>query len=760
MFKFLKQEKDTVNESDLLNELYVKLKEYTKFNELSDERKSELRNRVFRYGYLPYPHLKALEELSAAETLVGLEVKWENNNIFKDGKFCFENNEISPLARNKISDSNWIKREGHDLKLINLAALGNGNYSKDTGKFFDWLKQTLTLPTGNLKRGIFNTTVYLTPFHPREFGCAYLPTSSEVSPNLNDKNIENTFNLDAEGQVKLFIKLTQLAGHPVIYDILPQTGRFAKNVLANPSIVRWFDIKELSEKLNIHLDSITTKLSKNFNAEDVSLTKNLYKQALSHGVGELSEKFQEIFNAIDEEIIEYKKELSDKMTKKSYQAKLHKKVREIVAKTLGTSISKIKQEKDITRQNDIIQALIAEGIWSAPGGAWCSCGVPVFDKMSDCGSFPVFKHFDCEDKDVTAFANLDCQTPYYFVYLENGTYNMPVINYYVNFLKEIKNNFNFDGFRVDHVDHIVDKITEQNGKPISYRAPKVVLDKVNVTMKKETPYFACLAEYMLWDKFYKEYHQDMHFDILWGNDIISQSDKTPTVIVEDNQTLTNYNVDSTKSMISILKTYNNQDGEFTAIDRYPAQLQESGALFKWFKYKFLPGGKFAQRPIMYVDGDESFTQKGIEETIGNEISMKRGKNYYFYNKFDAVNRLSKEIDIVADGEAQIITQEDDGFVTWIISKETSKNALLVIANYHAPQEKFTKTDENGNTYTEIKHGTDIYDKAVTLPCDYKAIAEYVYSGQDFEFVDFSTEEYSLHFDKLHPAQFKIFLLQK
>ena len=42
---------------------------------------------VKKYGYLNYPHLKILEELSAAETLCAIEVKWEDNGIFKDGKF-------------------------------------------------------------------------------------------------------------------------------------------------------------------------------------------------------------------------------------------------------------------------------------------------------------------------------------------------------------------------------------------------------------------------------------------------------------------------------------------------------------------------------------------------------------------------------------------------------------------------------------------------------------------------------------------------
>ena len=79
-----------------------------------------------------------------------------------------------------------------------------------------------------------------------------------------------------------------------------------------------------------------------------------------------------------------------------------------------------------------------------------------------------------------------------------------------------------------------------------------------MTMKKKIPYFATLAEYMLWDNFYKEYHEDMHFDVLWGNDIISQFDKTPEKIVDDNQNLVIYNSKfKSGNMLSILKTYNN-----------------------------------------------------------------------------------------------------------------------------------------------------------------------------------------------------------
>lgn len=758
MFKLF-DKKVEVRKDEFLNEVYAKLKEYTHFNELTEDRKKQLRSIVEKYGYLNYPHLKALEELSAAETLCALEVKWENNGIFKDGKFCFENNQVSPLARNNIKNADWLKKEGHDIKLINLAALGNGNYSETPGKFFDWVKQILILPTGNLKRNIFNTTVYLIPFQPRDFGCAYLPTSSDVSPNLNDENIEKTLNYNVKEQVQLFIEFAQLAGHPVIYDVLPQAGRFEKVVLANPQVARWYNINELIQKICAKVDEL--ELKGEYSKEDIHIAKDLYKQILKSGAGEISTTYKEICDEINEELVEFRKQISNEMSEKKSQEKLVKQVKEIVANTLNVKPTKHLEEQDITDSGVVINALTSAGLWTICGGAWCSAGVPVFYKMSECGGYPIFKHYDVDGKDVTSLANLDCQTPYYFVYLENGKFNKPVIDFYIKHLEQFQAEYGFDGFRVDHVDHVVDKVSATNGVPISYRAPSYVLGELNKHMKAKIPYFATLAEYMLWDKYYKEYHEDMHFDVLWGNDIPCQSEKTPETITEDNQELTNYNVGlKSKNYVSVLKTYNNQDGEFPVFDRYPTQLGENGAIFKWFKYKFLSGGKFANRPVLYVDGDESFTQKEVEKTVGNEISMKRNKNYHFFNRFDSVNRLAKSFEVVTEGEAQIILQENDGFVAWLITKETLKNALLIVANYKAPTEKFNETDENGNQITVEKKGEDIFDKSITLPADYTVTCEHQFNGEDFEKQDCKVEDNTLHFDKLYPSQFKIFELQR
>lgn len=762
MLKFLFNKKEdaftpkNIFTSVEINDIYAKLKELYKVDEISEERKKELRESVEKYGYLAYPHVKVLEELCPAEVLFALETKWKNQKAFTNESFDFEN--TSPLVNAKVKNADWIKKEGHDIKLINLAALGNGNVKDETGKFIDWMRQLLILPVGNTERNIFATTIYLVPFHTREFGCAYLPSSTDVSPNIEDSLLKEKLGLDAKAQIKAFITFAQLAGHPVIYDILPQTARFAKIVLANPYIARWLDVKELSEKIQNSVDSIGKKLEEKFDAEDIQIIKEIYKK---NGSGELSKEYQSIYNEFENELAEQKKIYSNEMAKKDTQLKLQKRVREIVANIQNEKLSKQTKnasEDEITKQSEIVQALMQEGLWTLPGGAWCSAGIPIFDKMSECGGFPVFNHYDYKGEDVSGLANLDCQTPFYFMFLETGEYNKPVGDFFVEFMKNLQNEYNFDGFRVDHIDHIVDNVSEKNGVAISYRAPKKVLAELNTAIKSQKPHFATLAEYMDMNAFLKEYHEEMKFDVLWGNDIPAQSEKTPEKIVEDNQNLEAYNTKNFKiDNLSILKTYNNQDGEFRIIDRYPGQLGKDGALFKWFKYKFLPGGKYAQRPMLYVDGDESFTKTGIEKTIGNEISMKRGKDFEFFKKFDAINRFAKSQELVVDGEAQIIEQEEDGFVSWLISKEPLKTALLVVANYQAPTEKIYDEDEET---AEIKKGEDVLDKSVNLPGDYTIKSEFIFDGEDFVEEAITEKTNSLEFEKLKPSEFRIYKLTK
>lgn len=760
MLSFLFKKQPPEKSKDI-NSFYKKLKEIYNYNDISEERKEYLKEKIEKYGYLPYPHIKALEELSPAEVLFGLEIKWTLNKIFENNEFNFSNGNLSPVARANFTNSDWLKREQHNIKLINLAGLGDGNTTHEVGRFIDWLTQILILPSGKPEKKVLSTTIYLIPFHPREFGCAYLPSSTSVSENLEDKTIKEVTDFNAEKQVRMFVSLAQLAGHPVLYDVLPQTGRYSKVVLSNPHVARWFDVKTLIKEIEKAVDEVAIKLNGEFDPEDVEVTKTIYKSTLYCGSNDLSDFYKTIYDRFDEELESHKKLLSEKILSKNEQLKIHKRAKDIIAKIHNTKPSKIYQEKHITNQGQTIQELIKEGLWPSPGGAWCSSGIPIFDKMSECGGFPLFKHFNYKGEDVTNFANLDCQTPYYFFHLDTKEYNYPAIETMIKRLKNRQISYNFDGIRMDHVDHIVDEFSQKNDLPISYRVPKYVIEKTNKMLKENNPHCALIAEYMLGGHYYKEYHKDMNFDLLWGNDVINQSEKTPYEIIKNNQDLLDYNSENPKlPCLSILKTYNNQDGEFREIDQYPGQLGEAGAIFKWFKLKFIPGGKLAQRPVLYVDGDESFTKKGIESTIISEISLAREKNYDFFYKFDAINRFALNCELTLDGEAQIITENENGFVSWMISKDPLKETLLIVANYFPPTEKVSMEQEDGTFVNTIKEGEIVYDKSLEVPGDYKIVSEIVYDDEKKDFVENKLKlgENKLYFDKLEPSEFKIYKL--
>ncbi len=752
--------KNILEELDI-NDIFSKLKELYGYWDIEEDRKRYLTSVIKNYGYLLYPHYQVLDELTEGEIIFALEQKFINEGVYDGEKFIKIKNP-SALARGNVKNSNWFKREGHNIKLVSLSALADGEKTKDTGKFIQWLAQVITLPCGNKKEGVLPSTLYLIPFHPREFECAYLPQSSEISPKLEDEKLKKFLGLDVQTQVKLFIALTQLSGHPVIYDILPQTGRFSKIVLSKPYVARWFDINELTNSIERFVEIVVKNLraTKDYTKDDIQKTKEVYIAILKGSKKKYTQKQKKIVDKIEEDLKEYKILASYKMSFKAKQDEILEKVEKIIE---TVNCTKPKEEKDIKNQKEIVCALIQEGLWPAPGGAWCSAGVPIFDKMHQSKEYPMFKHYNFKSEDVTHFANLDCQTPYYFIYLENGKYNYKVIDFYLNYTKWLQEEFNFDGFRVDHIDHVVDEVSQKNDMPISYRIPARVLGKMNKQMKNAHPYFALLAEYMLWDKYYREYHKDMHFDLLWGNDIVCQFCKTPKQIIEDNRELAEYNKkEGGKNPLSILKAYNNQDGEFEAIDQYPGQMGEAGALFKWFKYKFLPGGKGANRPSLLVDGDESFTKTGVERIIGKEVSMVRNKSWFFFEKFDAINRFVENCPLILNGEAKLVVQEDDGFAVWKIEHKCSSQSLLVVTNYFAPIEKVEEKQKDGSCKRVIRKGHPVHNKTVVLDKDEKLVSYYEFDYDEKQKCVFAKKPLideiycSITFNTLQPSEFKVY----
>ena len=747
-----------------------KLTQIYRIEEISEDRKQYLTKTIQKYGYLPYPQFKVLQELTDSETIFCLIEKLKYAGTFKDSKILdFKNPSV--LSRLGITNSSWFKKETHNIKLIALSALGDGNSKDCAGHFIDWIKCLITLSSGCALNKVLPDTLYLIPFTKREFDCAYLPKSSEVSEKLCDDNILKFLGLDTQAQVKLFIELAQLCNHPVIYDILPQTARFSKIVLSKPEIARWIDVKELIDSINEYVGSLCNKLilKKAFDEQDIIEARKLYSENLK-GLGKkYPEKIQKIVDVFENELKEYRILISYQMSFSKKQQELVKRVNEVISKT---SNCQIKQEDDIKNQDEITNALIKEGLWTNPGGAWCSAGVPVFIGMVKGAKYPLFKHYNYKGEDVTHFANLDCQTPYYFYRFEQHKYNWDVVDFYVNYIEKLRDEYNFDGFRVDHIDHIVDSVSQNSKKePISYRIPARVLYKINANIKKKIPYFATLAEYMLWDGYYKEYHKDMKFDLLWGDDIVSQSTKTPKQIIKDNLKLACYNQEASRlNPLSILKGYNNQDGEFRDINQYPGQLGFQGALFKWFKMKFIPGGRYANRPTLYIDGDESFTKTGIERIISKETSMVRELDWDFWEKFNALNYFAQHDELINNGKAHLYSQDENGFVCWEIMPERSNKNLnidysyLVVANYFSPTELKDVKDSNGKTQKKVVKGTITKNNTVAL--DNSRIVSYF----DFEldemnklmFIEKPMQEEitkSITFNELRPAEFKVYKLK-
>ena len=124
MLEFLFK-KNEENVADKLNEIYQKLVDKFETNKINEKRKSELLSLVRANGYLPYPYYKILNELTPAETLLALQIKWKQNGVFKDNKFVFDNNKISVLARNNVKNSDYYSKHTYlrtfkDMKQVSL----------------------------------------------------------------------------------------------------------------------------------------------------------------------------------------------------------------------------------------------------------------------------------------------------------------------------------------------------------------------------------------------------------------------------------------------------------------------------------------------------------------------------------------------------------------------------------------------------------------------------------------------------------------
>ncbi|MDD3150681.1 MAG: hypothetical protein PHV68_07580, partial [Candidatus Gastranaerophilales bacterium] len=168
--------------------------------------------------------------------------------------------------------------------------------------------------------------------------------------------------------------------------------------------------------------------------------------------------------------------------------------------------------------------------------------------------------------------------------------------------------------------------------------------------------------------------------------------------------------------------------------------------------RFLTAGNFAQRPFLYIDGDESFTKKGIEEVIGAEKSMKRNSNDDFYQKFIAIEDYANFNSFLQNGFSVLYqsNEEEKGLVSWFVQDETDFQRILVIANESMPTEVVNK---------QIIEGKSVYNSEIIIPQGFNITKKLIFENNKLLEVNTFIEE-KLCFNELKPAEFHIFILEK
>ncbi len=81
MFNLFKRRETEICKEAELNTIYEKLKSEFSYDNIPEIRKKFLKMNIQKYGYLPYPFQKALDEITNEETLFALEEKWKRTEL-------------------------------------------------------------------------------------------------------------------------------------------------------------------------------------------------------------------------------------------------------------------------------------------------------------------------------------------------------------------------------------------------------------------------------------------------------------------------------------------------------------------------------------------------------------------------------------------------------------------------------------------------------------------------------------------------------
>lgn len=773
-----------------LNTIYPQLKQFCRDHERSAGGPSpaSVVQMVERHGYLPLPCLCA-GELSADALFAGLEAIWIRQGVMQDGRFL-ERCVVSPAQRLGYANQSWMGREQHKIESLNLMGLTEMRDGKPCGSFRNLLDKLLTTAGGAPAESVAATTFYLLPPYQRDgaFRSAYCPLSSETEPALADPELAKELGLSGEQQLRLFIMLCQLAGHPVVIDLLPQTGRFAKTVFVHPDCFRWYHLASLTTQLKAILaetmekigrccgglneqafrlalsayqddiDGAPLELSVNSDARETNvrtgvrtlyheLCKSVQKEEKKKAGGhlgmwyeELQEKVRDalhkldpaatlrrfalprdywimfrqiffLFARLDTNMERHRLRISNHHLGQQHQQEVVAMVRQKIAELLGGPVGS-EQELDAQMHMALISAMQQEGLWPVEGGGWNTAGNPTFRRLSPrhetpC-QYPISDHYTYRGAIANAFTgDMDIITPWYFAYLEqaaqSNNLNDAVIEKYVDYCADIYRRLLPDGFRIDHLDHSADYpfSVNERGNPISYRAPLEVFARLGRRLRASDPAFALFAEYMGWgdDRHANLYHayQAHGIHLAISTDVVGEFRlNSCAVIQEGNQVLASYNRESHQEPhFATTRILDNHDRSHPDILPALSIFNEERALLKWMKCLFLPGGHFAERPTLYLDGNDTHTpNKAFAATFLDSKSLSRDHNMRMFCRFTSLLRFSLREPALLHGQAEFVplstvkrqagvaaATSNNILSAWVVWPETAgAMPLLVVAH--------------------------------------------------------------------------------
>lgn len=528
----------------------------------------------------------------------------------------------SPVASH--TDSSWMFSA--DYCFVNVRACGP--HPEKPGTFLDAAK---LLPSLRV------SSIHMAPFFDCVFGNVYaIDTLEKIAPEVVDWDLAEK-GLGEEDQLRIFIDAIHALGMTVGFDLEPHTSQFSRVVLSHPEHFRWLEL-----------------------APD--------RKTLAGGLSQ------------------------DAMLSEEQQKKIVAEVRTIVSghlkqaglKRLDLAETPNQEIKQV--QGEMIQDLIAHGLWTLPSHTWGGAGLPEFVGYHKKDNYPLFEYLDYEGEDQGGHA-FGMLTPIKFAtgLLANTlpSRNNPAvpwekgIDFFAGIFPAIRKRYPFDFVRLDYVDHVFDSVLEGTRDiPLADRPTPYVLERVIGTCRQTAPFLGAMAERMGYDL---EDYRGVGFDLILGAEVIRNPDCefiSDMIRFTHEIAVLNEGVDIPASIQYAVDTHDTGHPE---IDTNPAQYGVKGMLLRFFLARFGSCGK-GRRPKYEVIGNADMTV-GLYEANNKPQSLTWRDNQEFLSLYHSLEDVYLRFRSALDNSAIRIWQVEERYAVWYLDRQDGVRMRLMCLCY-------------------------------------------------------------------------------